>query len=455
MKDGAFFIWSHSTSADGKVTALAPLTSEYLSSLVPNLGPVSLVGALDETPAKGLRFRNPSASAKRELGVPPAINAVDLQLNWFSFTQLNDWDKPNSHSNAILSIRTRVFSVLRVIFSNRADWDQNFGLNPLSVLVVLFVIFEFVALIIGVTLTRSITNAVHELDSGTSRVMEGDFSYRIPIAGDDQLGQLADNFNHMTAHLEQLLIVAKDNERLNAELEIAREVQRQLYPKGVPESPGLVLHAHYQPARMVSGDYFDFHRLCETQITFTLGDVAGKGISAALLMATVQASFRSSIQNCPPGVSTARLVTDLNQQLYNNTAPEKFATFFFGIYDEPSGVLHYTNAGHLPPILLRGNDAQLLEVDGMVVGAFPFARYGESSIQLEPGDLLLLYTDGISEPQNEYGEMFGEDRLIELLRKNAKQPDTVVVQAIRNAVQEWTGSADLQDDMTLLIVRRK
>lgn len=457
VKEGSYYLWAHIHSKDGEVTAMAPLTNDYLSSLVSNLGPVSLVGAVEEVPAKGFRLRgNKKAGvSEREVSIPQAINAVDLQLNWFSLVPLEDWAKPEQQVNAVLRVQTRIFSVLRVIFSNRADWDQNFGLNPLYILTILFVIFELVALIIGVSLTRTITKAVHEIYAGTGRVMEGDFAYRIPITGSDQIAQLGDSFNRMTEHLEQLLQVAKENERLNAELEIAREVQRQLYPKGVPESPGLVLTAHYQPARMVSGDYFDFHRICETKLSFTMGDVAGKGISAALLMATVQSSFRSQIQNCDADVGTSKLVTELNKQLYNNTAPEKFATFFFGIFDEVSNELRYTNAGHLPPILLRKNEASMLEVDGMVVGAFPFAKYGESKIVLESGDILLLYTDGISEPQNEYGEMFGEERLIEILRKHAQQPDSVMIQAIMTAVLDWTGTPELQDDMTILIARRK
>ena len=147
-------------------------------------------------------------------------------------------------------------------------------------------------------------------------------------------------------------------------------------------------------------------------------------------------------------------MTELNKLLYANTAPEKFSTFFLGIYDEVTGSLRYTNAGHLPPILIRKGEAILLEVDGMVVGAFPFAQYGESTIQLQPEDFLLLYTDGISEPQNDYGEMFGEDRLIDVVKKNAHLPDNGIIDAVMAAVWQWTGSEELQDDMTLLIARR-
>jgi sigma-B regulation protein RsbU (phosphoserine phosphatase) len=471
-KDGQFFLSVHLHAPSGEVTALAPLSNEFLSSLVPGLGPVKLMGALEQTPEKGLRLRGkgtgkgtgngasnsgkaePKTDTTADAAVPAPLNAFDARLNWFSFMPLVDWHNPAGRVQAVLRIETRVFSVLKVIFSNRSDWDQNFGLNPLSVLSILFLIFEIAALLVGVSLTRSITQAIHELSFGTGRVMEGDFGYRIPIKGNDQLAELGESFNRMSEHLEELLQVAKENERLNAELEIAREVQRQLYPKGVPESPFLRLTSHYQPARMVSGDYFDFYRLSEDRICFTAGDVAGKGISAALLMATVQASFRSQIRTVPPDLQTSRLVTELNKQLYANTAPEKFSTFFFGIFDEKTSVLHYTNAGHLPPILMRRGEAQMLAVDGMVVGAFPFAEYGESSVALEPDDLLVLYTDGISEPQNEFGEMFGEDRLIELLRRHCGKPEPKIIEAILSAIQDWTGSPELQDDMTILIVRR-
>jgi len=198
-----------------------------------------------------------------------------------------------------------------------------------------------------------------------------------------------------------------------------------------------------------------------------MGDVAGKGISAALLMATVQSSFRSQLRSsleysaaatgdaAKISISTANLVSNLNQQLYAYTAPEKFSTLFFGVYDEPSRTLSYTNAGHLPPILIRNGASQRLDVNGMVVGAFAKAKYDSSDLKLEPGDLLVFFTDGITEPEDAYGEMFGEDRLTDLLIKNAAQDEAELVQMIMRSVRQWTGSAELQDDMTLLLVRSR
>jgi sigma-B regulation protein RsbU (phosphoserine phosphatase) len=222
------------------------------------------------------------------------------------------------------------------------------------------------------------------------------------------------------------------------------------------------------PARMVSGDYYDYQQIGATAVAIAIGDVAGKGISAALLMATVQSSFRSQIRGTiefaapvgqqsasRPAVSTSMLVTNLNKQLYADTSPEKYATFFLGVYDDTSGTLTYTNAGHLPPVLIREGSAERLEVNGTVVGAFPFAAYGESRIELRTQDLIVFFTDGITEPENEYGEMFGEERLIELIQRNAHRSEREVADSIVESVREWTGSDELQDDMTLLLVRRR
>jgi len=154
-------------------------------------------------------------------------------------------------------------------------------------------------------------------------------------------------------------------------------------------------------------------------------------------------------------MSTSLLVDRLNKQLFADTAPEKYATFYLGVYDADTSTLTYTNAGHLPPILIRNGTAERLEVNGMVVGAFPFARYEENQLQLERDDLVVFFTDGISEPENPYGEMFGEERLTELVLRNAHLAEGQIVDSVMNSVREWTGSDELQDDMTLLVLRRR
>jgi sigma-B regulation protein RsbU (phosphoserine phosphatase) len=290
------------------------------------------------------------------------------------------------------------------------------------------------------------------------------------VQGRDQLADLSDSFNRMTENLERLLVVAKEKERLQSEVEIAREVQSQLYPRVVPQTRNLRLTAVCHPARMCSGDYYDYEVIRDSQVALAIGDVAGKGISAALLMATLQSSLRSQLQSAleiaaaagngvgtgfmPPLLSTSHLVSRLNNQLHAYTSPEKYATFCFGIFDEPTNIFTYTNAGHLPPLLVRNGVAERLDVNGTVVGAFPFAKYDESHVELKPSDLLVCYTDGITEPENEYGEMFGEERLIDLIARSSHLNDEQIIEVVLESVTEWTATDELQDDMTVLLARR-
>jgi len=328
---------------------------------------------------------------------------------------------------------------------------------------VLFVIVELIALVLGIWLARRITRAVNQLHQGTRRVTQGDFRQRIPVRGHDQLGELSQSFNQMTGNLERLLVIEKEKERLQTELEIAREVQSQLYPKEAPPICGLKLTVRCDPARMVSGDYYDYQDIGQGKLAFAIGDVAGKGISAALLMATLQAALRAQILQYHPGresngsglpeLDAATLVSALNQQIYAHTSPEKFATFFFALFDEYTRTLTYTNAGHLSPLLFRNGDVVPLDTNGTVVGAFPFATYDESRLTMDSGDLLVCYTDGITEPENAYGEMFGEQRLVELVRQHAHRSDHEIVEIVLDAVRSWTGSPELHDDMTLLLAR--
>jgi sigma-B regulation protein RsbU (phosphoserine phosphatase) len=301
-------------------------------------------------------------------------------------------------------------------------------------------------------------------------VIEGDFSHRIKVTGTDQLAELSVSFNTMTENLEKLLVVAKEKERLQSEIEIAREVQSQLYPRVVPRTRQLNVTAICQPARIVSGDYYDYELIRDTQIALAIGDVAGKGISAALLMATLQSSLRTQLQSwlevaaaaskggaggtVAPTVSTSQLVSRLNNQLHSYTSPEKYATFLLGVYDEPSGSFTYTNAGHLPPVLVRDGAGSRLDVNGTVVGAFPGSIYGESRVDLISGDLLVCFTDGVTEPENEYGEMFGEDRLVDVVVRNAHRGEQEIIDIVLHSVRQWTASEELQDDMTMLLARR-
>jgi sigma-B regulation protein RsbU (phosphoserine phosphatase) len=457
-RHGHFFLWSHVVRQGTRVTVMAPLSRAYLSRMLPGLPDVSLLEFGDD--AKSTLLPNEPAATP----IPPPYNRFDIDVRGLATFPVWRWDAPGQKAITLLYVRTRPSVILATIFNAQVDTISTGIQVALILILTLFLIVEIGALIIGVSIARTITRAVHNLYEGTQRVIEGDFSHRIEVHGKDQLAALSTSFNSMTQNLEQLLVVAKEKERLTAEIEIAREVQSQLYPKVTPLLRTMKIAAICKPARMVSGDYYDYLAIEGGKLALAIGDVAGKGISAALLMATLQAAMRmelrtSSTPCLPPLVGsvparTSQLVSDLNQLLYATTAPEKYATFFFALYDEATSDLSYTNAGHLPPLLVRNGAAVPLDVNGTVVGAFPTAKYEESTVRLASGDLLVCYTDGITEPENEYGEMFGEERLIELVTRNADCEDSKIVTMILDAVHQWTSAAEQPDDMTLLLARK-
>jgi phosphoserine phosphatase RsbU/P len=461
--EGVLHGWAHVTAHGRSVTATFPMTRDFLGDIAPNLGESVIVY---QDRSKG----SPHPPGTRREGtvnrLPAAINRFDREIDWFGPLAISVWDQPKKLEPGLIIMRTRPSAVFRAILPQELENPSPIPFIFL-VLAILFLIAEIISLLVGVSMTRVITGAVHELYQGTMRIQAGDFSHRIPIRGKDQLAALSSSFNEMTGNLERLLQIEKDRQRIQSDLEIAREVQNQLYPQQIPETPHLRITAARLPARVVSGDYYDFQKLGEGDVVIAIGDVAGKGISAALLMATIQSSFRMELRSCIEAaahanrqsvlhcVSPSTVVGQLNRHLHESTSAEKFATFLFGVFEDTTSTFTYTNAGHLPPVLVHDGDCSRLEVNGMVVGAFPFAQYGESHVRLEPGDLLVLFTDGISEPENEYGEMFGEDRIAELVTRHADQDDGHIVDEIMNAVRQWTGSDELQDDMTIVLIRRR
>jgi sigma-B regulation protein RsbU (phosphoserine phosphatase) len=449
VRKGRYYQWAHVRRGTTEVVMMEPLTNRILSNLVPHLGQVLLASDDDSD--------RTFATTDDERGVvysTPEANAFDREVTWYARVKVADWDKPGQTKKCLLVVTTRPSALKNAIFGEEFDAGQDM-LFIFAVVAVLFLIVELVSLVAGISMTKTITGAVHNLYEGTRKVTAGDFSHRIEVRGTDQLAALSSSFNSMTENLQRLFAVEKEKERLQSELQIATEVQAQLFPKDMPKLTTMHLTGVCRPARMVSGDYYDFFCLQDKKVALALGDVAGKGISAALLMAAIQSIMRAQLNHVDTGgcIDTSRVVSLLNRQLYASTSPEKYATFFFAIYDEESRVLSYTNAGHLPPILVSGGTSTLLEVTGTVVGAFPMVKYTEKRLTLKPDDLLVAYTDGIEEPENEYGEQFGEDRLRELLVRHQQLEMKDLIAKVMDAVVEWTSAEEMPDDMTILAAR--
>lgn len=244
---------------------------------------------------------------------------------------------------------------------------------------------------------------------------------------------------------------AAQRERVNREMEIAREVQERLFPQEMPQVPGASIAGFCRPAQGVGGDYYDVIDLGDGRVGLAIGDVSGKGISAALLMASLRASLRGVTLDGPRDF--ARLMHKVNRLVYEASASNRYATFFFGSYDPATRVLECVNAGHNPPVLLRGQQVLRLQPDGPVVGLLPAAPYTEQRLQLYPGDALLLFTDGISEAMNQQDEEWGEERMIAAARGAHGQAACTLLETIFAAADGFTAGAPQHDDMTLLVLK--
>jgi sigma-B regulation protein RsbU (phosphoserine phosphatase) len=413
--------------------------------------------------------------------VPPPTNAFDVHFPFATRFTAIDWHTGKSLTGLML-VDTRPSMLYATLFSALGDKAEIF-LDGLVGIAIFFGIIELIALIIGMRLTRSITKSVAELYVATQHVNRGDLAYQIKVRSQDQMAALEQSFNSMTQSLSNLMSEQKEKQRLESELAIAHEVQDLLFPADLSGLAALEVHGVCRPARTVSGDYYDFIPLREDRLVLAVGDISGKGISAALLMATVHAFVRAyslepertlasvaagtglpSDSSLPyyrgNGASNSELapgllMATLNYQLYRSTPTAKYATMFLGCYDASSRSLTYSNAGHLPPLVLGANgEVRRLDTSGTVVGLFDGMSYEESTIRMEPGDMFVAYSDGVTEPENEFGE-FGEERLIDLIQRHRDQSLARISDIVTGAVTDWIAGGEQPDDVTLVLARAR
>jgi sigma-B regulation protein RsbU (phosphoserine phosphatase) len=253
------------------------------------------------------------------------------------------------------------------------------------------------------------------------------------------------------SHLTDRIV---EQERLRRELALASEVQKRLFPEKAPDVRSAQLVGYCLPARGVGGDYYDFLRIGSDQLGVALADVAGKGIAAALVMSVVQASLRSLADD--PAIPLSQLTCKINRLLCASTGPNSYATFFYARFDERTRSLSYVNGGHNPPFLLRNHQSGVIEeltTGGMIIGMFPFSQYEEGTVQLEPGDVLMLFTDGVSEAHNPQEEEFGEERIKDVLKRYRHFPAEEMSTAILGELRQWMADAPQHDDLTFVLMK--
>ena len=442
-----------------------PVSASFVSSLAPELGPVEfqLLQPLDGANQQSLRYtlsgRDFQVAAsvvdrRRVLRGPQGFWDTDVTGVTRFDAKYEYPDGSVDPMRPVVAVFTTRPSHLNVrMFSSVGDLGLVY-VYTLGLLAAVFFLLEVAALITGIVLTRRITSAVDGLYKATQFVQTGDFSHRVKIESRDQLGVLGESFNLMTGSISNLIEEQKQRERLENEISIAREVQNQLFPQRLPIVPGVQLEAICKAARMVSGDYYDFIQLNPTTLAIAVADISGKGISAALLMASLQAALRSQL--LVPGsekLSTAELVSRLNNHLVRNTGDDRFATFFIAVYDSSTRILRYTNAGHLPAFCICDGAAVALEEGGMVLGVVEDYEYAEGKHLVPQRATLVGYSDGLIEPENVYGEEFGIHRLREAaIRLQFALPRSVAL-GLMQAADEWAGTPEQADDMTVIVAR--
>lgn len=445
------------------VVSTVPFDEKQLARIANKLGSLTL----EQNAA-----RQESISAG---SVPEAKRGFDWEFRFGGLIQSTDWKTGESQPNLFLKGSTRISTVLANLSESMSIWSVGVGI-ALVAGAIAFAIVVLIALLIGVRLTRKITYSVANLYKATQHINRGDFTHRIQVREKDQLAALQVSFNSMTDNLERLIAEQKEKERMQSELEIAHEVQAQLFPHAIAGTSSLELHGICRPARIVSGDYYDFLSYGPEQIGIALGDISGKGISAALLMATIHSAVRAyeqeqlfyvgaaaaygttsriaAVEARVASPSPAQMLWLLNRHLFQSTQPEKYATLFLGFYDDRKHQLTYSNAGHLPPIILASDGTvRRLETGGTVVGLFHDRDYEEETVELYPGDIFIAFSDGITEPENEFGE-FGEERLIETVAAYRHLPLERICEHAVSAIQDWIGSTEQPDDITLVLARR-
>jgi serine phosphatase RsbU (regulator of sigma subunit) len=403
---------------------------------------------------------NPGTSGRSRQGTRSLLVEKSLvQLDVYH------WDSGAYHHDT-LHAGYRLRELYRHLSNAQSMMVQGMRLSDALMLVlaaigVMFLIIEAAALVMGLALARSITSSVHDLFMGTERVRQGDFTHRINIESNDQLGELAASFNQMTGSIENLLQTAAEKKRMEEELRIARQIQMSLLPRGPLEFAGLGVTALCVPAREVGGDYYDFFPLGDHRIGVLIADVSGKGTSAALYMAELKGLVLSLSQIYQ---SPRQLLLEVNRIISENLDTRSFITMTYAVLDLVAGTMTFARAGHTPLLYLAGdggpNGTQVLTPSGLVVGlripgaTEKFAELlEEQRIDLRKGDVIVFYTDGITEAMNRQSDLFGEARLGRIIAEHGHLDAADLRERILREIEAFVGDADQHDDMTMVLLK--
>ncbi len=359
-----------------------------------------------------------------------------------------DFSRPVLHT----LFKNRIATV-RMGFSDRIIRDQ---IAEVTMNIMVIAVFFLAVAILGSFILASVTiKPIRKLSEGAAIISTGDLEHKIDINRTDELGLLANDFNIMTEKLKKAKDKEIESRIMEEQLELAKEIQEGLNPMGFYEKGGIQIKGFTKAAKGVGGDYFDYIDISDTRVGALISDVSGKGVPASLVMVMIRTVFTNSVKN-NKRVDCATIVRSINDALSADFAVDKFATLFFMIYNRETGELSFSNAGHGPLFCYRASLGRCTatNLEGMPIGITEDVEYLHAKVRLDPGDIVVLYTDGVSEMRNEKREEYGSPRLQQLIINSHQLNAQEIVERIIDDVSTFQGAAPPHDDMTMLVMKR-
>jgi sigma-B regulation protein RsbU (phosphoserine phosphatase) len=311
-------------------------------------------------------------------------------------------------------------------------------------------LFIVVTLIGVVPLSAGLTRSLSRLNEGVRRIAAGDYAARVPVKRQDEIGKLARAFNQMAEDVEKHERAALERERFKRELELGRQIQHDMLPQARLRVGRTELQGVSVAAGEVGGDFFNYFETGTGEVALLIGDVSGKGVGAALLMANIQASLRARLAL---GQDLTALAEGIDRQIQADTPEPVYATLFVGLLDPVTRALRYVNAGHNPPYLLhKAGGVERLESSGLPVGLLAGRGYTEQQVQLAADDVVFCYTDGCVEAENETGVMFGADALERALADADRSSADALLRRMEETLRTFRGAREPPDDATMMVV---
>ncbi len=323
---------------------------------------------------------------------------------------------------------------------------------------IIFILFALIILVTVVIIvfefSKKLTRPINDLMKDVGEISSGNLDHRAEVYVNDEIGDLAKRFNEMTVslkdHIDSITSMTVDKERIGAELGVATKIQRDMMPKDFPNNRDIRLYATMDPAKEIGGDFYDFFVIDEDHMGIVMADVSGKGVPAALFMVIVKTLIKIRTTNM---ASPSEMMWDVNNTLCDENTLDMFVTVWFGILTISTGEITYVNAGHeYPAIRHKNGKYELIVTENMLpLAAMENMPFRDETIMLRPGDVLFLYTDGITDAKSPDGKRFGIERMLEVLNKNSEENDMrKVLSAVKNRLDYFIDSADQFDDITMM-----